>query len=273
MSEATVVHQTTTPLTIESLAEKFRACGLASGQTVLVHTAMSKLGWVIGGAPAVIMALIEVLGDTGTLMMPAHTGSNTDPKDWQAPPVPEEWWQMVRDHTPAYDPLTTPTREMGAVAELFRTWPGMLRSDHPVVSFAARGPNAQFLTANHSLTDDLGDSSPLGKLYDLDGYVLLLGVGHGNNTSLHLAEYRATYPGKKTMRTGSAVQINGQRQWVSYETLDLHDDDFGAIGDAFDAACRVSVHQIASASARFFRQRAAVDFAVEWMEQHRDLTR
>jgi aminoglycoside 3-N-acetyltransferase len=272
MSEKNVVEHTTTPLTVTLLAEKLRKCGLAEGQTVLVHMSMSKLGWIIGGAEAVVLALLAAVGDSGTIMMVTNSSANTDPYVWENPPVPEEWWQTVRDHTPAYNPLTTPTRGMGVVPELFRTWPGVIRSTHPAFSLAARGPNAKYLIADHALDEDIGDRSPLGRLYQLDGHVLLLGVDHGNNTSLHLAEYRANYPGKRNMRTGSAMLVNGRRQWVSYETLDIYDGDFVEIGAAFDKAHNIPVQQINDAQLRFFRQRQLVDFAIEWMEKHRDLT-
>jgi aminoglycoside 3-N-acetyltransferase len=123
---------------------------------------------------------------------------------------------------------------MGAVPEVLRTWPGVLRSDHPVTSFAAMGPNADYLTADHVLEDDTGDRSPVGRLYELDGDVLLLGVTHWNNTSLHLAEARAHYAGKRNLRSSSAMMVAGTRQWVEYETLSTYSDDFGAIGKAFE---------------------------------------
>jgi aminoglycoside 3-N-acetyltransferase len=269
MSEKNTIDRSTTPLTVTSLTEHLRACGLAEGQTVLVHMAMSKLGWIIGGAEAVILALLAAVGDSGTLMMTTNNSSNTDPYEWQHPPLPEKWWQMIRDHTPAYNPLTTPTVGMGRVPELFRTWPGAVRSGHPAFSLAALGPNAAYLVADHALTEDAGDRSPLGKLYELDGHVLLLGVEHWNNTSLHLAEFRANYPGKHNLRTGSAMLVNGQRQWVTYETLETNPDDFGELGAAFDAAHNIAIQYINGAQVRFFRQRLVVDFAIAWMEQHR----
>lgn len=269
MSEQSVIERTHTPLTVTSLAEQLRACGLADGQTILVHLAMSKLGWIIGGAEAVILALLAAVGDNGTLMMVTNSGNNTDPCHWQHPPVPAAWWQAVRDHTPPYNPLTTPTRDMGVVPELFRTWPGAVRSGHPAFSLAALGQHAGYLVSDHSLEEDTGDRSPLGRLYELDGHVLLLGVDHGNNTSLHLAEFRAEYPGKRNIRTGSAMLVDGRRQWVAYETLDSDDSDFREIGAAFDSEHNITVQRINSAEVRFFRQRLVVDFAVKWMEQHR----
>ncbi|MGD8519188.1 MAG: AAC(3) family N-acetyltransferase [Anaerolineae bacterium] len=269
MAERDVVERTITPLTVDVLAAQLRAYGLTAGQTVLVHLAMSRLGWVVGGAEAVIQALLAAAGGSGTIMMAAHSTHNTDPSDWQHPPVPEAWWPVIRDHTPAYNPLTTPTRGLGVVPELFRTWPGAMRSAHPAFSFAAVGPQARYLLAEHPLQADVGDRSPLGRLYELDGHVLLLGVDHENNTSLHLAESRAGYPGKRTVRTGSAMQVEGRRRWVTYETLELHTEDFRTIGAAFEEAHHIPIKQVGGAEARFFRQRLIVDFAVAWMEQHR----
>lgn len=160
MSEETVIAQTDVPLTTTALTTALRRCGLADGQTVLVHLAMSKLGWVIGGAEAVILALLAAVGDSGTIMMPAHSGNNTDPNEWQHPPVPESWWQPIRDHTPAYNPLTTPTRGIGVIPELFRSWPGAVRSSHPAVSFAAVGKHAELLVADHLLNKSVATARP-----------------------------------------------------------------------------------------------------------------
>jgi aminoglycoside 3-N-acetyltransferase len=272
MSEKNVIDHTTNPLTVTSLAEQLRACGLMEGQSVFVHMAMSKLGWVIGGAEAVILALLAAVGASGTIMMVTSSSNNTDPKDWQHPPVPEEWWQTVRDHTPAYNPLTTPTRGLGIVPELFRTWPGAVRSEHPAFSLAALGPQAEYLLADHDLSEDTGDRSPVGKLYELDGYVLLLGVDHENNTSLHLAEFRANFPGKRYLQTGSAMLVDGRRRWLSYESPDANSNDFNEIGAAFDKTHNITIQHINDAQVRFFRQRPLVDFAVAWMEQYRDLS-
>lgn len=259
----------TPPLTSAAMAEQLAACGMETGQTVLVHMAMSKLGWIVGGAQAVIDAFLRVLGPTGTLMMPTHSADNTDPAQWQHPPVPESWWPVIRENTPAFDPQRTPTRMMGRVPELFRTWPGVRRSSHPVGSFAAFGPNAVLLTASHSLENEFGPDSPIGKLYELDGYILLLGVDHGNNTSLHMAEHRANWPSKTYLTQGSAIVVEGQRQWISYTALDLNDDDFATLGDAYEAEHGIPRGHVGQAEVRFMRQRPLVDYGVTWMERNR----
>jgi aminoglycoside 3-N-acetyltransferase len=160
---------------------------------------------------------------------------------------------------------------MGVIPELFRTWPGVLRSAHPYLSFAAYGPQAAYLTADHlNLEMPLGDDSPVGRLYELDGYVLLLGVGHDNNTSLHLAEQRAAWPGKRTYQEGTAMLVNGERHWVAFEMLDLNGDDFATIGDSYEAEYHLPRHQVGRAETRFLKQRPLVDYAVQWMECHRN---
>lgn len=270
MTEQKVIDNTPAPITITRLGDDLQQLGLESGQTVLVHSSLSKLGWVCGGTQAVIMALMDVLGDNGTLMMPTHTTQNTDPSNWGNPPVPESWVQTLRDNRPAYDPTLTPTREMGAISESFRKMAGVKRSNHPVGSFAAIGKHADFLLDNHdSLEQMFGDRSPIGKLYECGGHVLLLGVTHSNNTSLHLAEYRAEYSSKRMVKDGVAMMVDGQRQWVDFEMMALETDDFEAIGTAYQTKHGYSTGKVGLANALFMRQRPIVDFAVQWMTQNR----
>ncbi|MDQ4124626.1 MAG: AAC(3) family N-acetyltransferase [Actinomycetota bacterium] len=272
MSEHEVVAATARPATVSSLVRDLHALGVAEGMTLFVHSSLSSLGWVAGGPQAVVIALQQAVGDAGTLAMPAHSTSLSEPSQWQHPPVPESWWETIRNETPAFDPRLTPTRGMGRIPETFRSAPGVLRSDHPQASVVARGPSAPFLTEGHELDSGVGEGSPMARLYDLDGWVLLLGVTHGRNTSLHLSEYRATFPGKKNERQGAPVMVDGERRWVEFEDLDWDEDDFPEIGAAFEAATdEVTVGKVAQAESRLMRQRPLVDFGVQWMERNRGL--
>jgi aminoglycoside 3-N-acetyltransferase len=273
MREQETIGRVETPATFASLAADLRALGLAPGMTVMVHSSLSRLGYVSGGAQAVVQALLEAVGSNGTVMMPTHSGDLSDPAAWSNPPVPSSWWEVLRAEMPAFDPLMTPTRSMGAIVECFRHAPGLRRSAHPTVSAAATGPNANALLDGHELAYGLGESSPQARLYYLDGHILLLGVTHSNNTSLHLAEHRAAPPDAATAPHSSPVVVEGRRQWTTYANLIDDDSDFDEIGDEFDKTGRQRTRRVGAADARLMRARDIVDFAVGWMATHRTWTR
>ena len=253
----------------QDIADALQSLGIRNGQTIMVHTSLSSLGFVCGGAQIVIEALLEAVGREGTIMMPTQSWKNLDPSAGVHWEEPEAWWQMIRDNWPAYQKDITPTNTMGAVAEMFRKWPGTLRSDHPARSVAANGRYAQYLTADHDLSNIFGEGSPIGKLYELDGLVLLIGVGYDKNTSLHLADVRANYPGKHDSTEYSAVMENGRRVWKRYDTLFVDGEDFDEIGEAFESTHSVEKAMLGNGTLRLMRQRELVDFAVEWMEKNR----
>ena len=243
--------------------------GVSKNQTIMVHTSLSSLGYVCGVAQIIIEALLESVGTNGTIMMPTQSWKNLDPDTGVHWTEPKEWWPIIRDNWPAYDPNITPTNTMGAVAEMFRKWPGTLRSNHPARSVAAKGKYAEYLTSNHDLFNIFGDGSPIGKLYELDGYVLLIGVGYDKNTSLHLADVKAQYPGKHNTIEHSAIMENGQRVWKEYETLYVDGEDFNLIGEAFEKECSVNRVSLGNGSMALMKQRELVDFAVKWIETNR----
>lgn len=267
MSEISTIEMVSNPATRESVARDLRRLGIHPGQVVLVHCSLSSLGWVSGGPVAVIQALMDVLTLEGTLMMPAHSGDYSDPALWEHPPVPEAWWETIRRTMPLYDPKRTPTRDIGRVPELFRTWPDVLRSDHPQLSFAAWGWHARFLTEGHELANALGETSPLARLYDLDGSVLLLGVGYDSNTSLHLAEYRAPHP--PVFQNGVPWLENNERVWKTYTEVDFNEDVLTEIGVDFEKAHEVRIGNVAAAACRLMSQRPLVDFATAWVAANR----
>ena len=254
------------PRTRATLAADLRALGVAPGMTLLAHSSLSALGWVCGGPVAVIQALMDVVTAEGTLVMPAFTGDNSDPALWRNPPVAQRSWiPIIRETMPAYEAAISPTRMMGHIAELFRQWPGVVRSEHPQSSFAAWGRHAQAITREHPLEGSLGDDSPLARIYALDGSVLLLGVGFGNNTSFHLGEYRAGV--SPWAQTGAALLEQGQRVWKIFRDVDWNDERFPAIGEAFERTGAVTRGMVGSATALLFRQRPAVDFAQRWLAE------
>jgi aminoglycoside 3-N-acetyltransferase len=277
--ERDAVARAAVPGTVRGMVGQLATLGLPAGATVIVHASLSRLGWVAGGAQAVVTALLQAIGPDGTLVMPTHSRQLTEPSDWGNPAVPQSWWEAIRAETPAFDPRTTPTYFMGAVVECFRHFPGVRRSLHPTVSFAACGPDAERITAGHTLDDGLGEGSPLARLYEADAWVLLLGVGHDNNTSLHLAEYRAEHRtenraaaphDRPRLRQGSPMLVDGERRWVEY--VELADDTsvFEALGKDFAAITGLErVGPVGSGTARLMRQRPLVDFGATWLSRRR----
>jgi aminoglycoside 3-N-acetyltransferase len=271
MSENDIIQNTHgDPAAIESLVTDLSALGVAPGMTLLVHSSLSALGWVSGGPVAVVLALERALGLQGTLVMPTHSGDLSDPAGWEKPPVPEAWWSIIRQTMPAYRSDLTPTRGMGAIPECFRKQQGVLRSSHPQASFAASGVRAAAIVEGHSLEFGLGEDSPLAKVYNLDGWVLLLGVGHGSNTSLHLAEYRADYPGKRLTTCGAPMMVEGYQKWVEFQDVESDTSDFEVIGDHFAKETElIRYGQVARATALLMPQRQLVDYAAQWMKRNR----
>ncbi len=268
-TEGSVVDSTLKPNTITSLKRDFQALGVKPGAVIIMHSSLSKIGWTVGGSVAVIRAIMQTLTPEGTLVMPSFTSNNSEPSKWENPPVPKAWWDMIRNEMPAFEPNITPTRGVGSVVETFRTWPNVLRSNHPMSSFAAWGKNAKFITENHELIEDLGEGSPISRLYELNGQVLLIGVTHENNSSIHLAEYRSDFPGKKYNKTGCAMLVNNQREWVEWEELDVNSDDFEQLGKDFESKINYTPGKIGMAESRLISIREIVDYGIEWLKENR----
>lgn len=267
--EGETVRRTDRPVTADRLAGDLRELGVAE-DAVIVHASLSALGWMPGGAQAAVEALRTAVTPEGTLVMPTHSTQCSDPRNWSNPPVPEAWYDEIRESMPPYRPAVTPTRGMGAIPECFRTYPDVRRSRHPSVSFAAWGADADAVVADHEYGPSLGEGSPLARLYDLDADVLLLGVDHDRNTSLHLAEHRADYPKSFTTDGGPVVE-DGERRWVSFEDLEGETADFPDLGADFERERPEAVTRgrAGRATATLLSQPELVDFAADWFEEHR----
>ncbi|MFE1316201.1 aminoglycoside N(3)-acetyltransferase [Kitasatospora phosalacinea] len=251
-----------------TIAADLAALGVRPGDVLLVHSALSAFDPVVGGAPAVVLALADAVGPTGTVTVPAQSWQLCDPAYLGVEPA--DRWELIRANLPPYEPGWTPSAAMGAVAEALRTAPGARRSGHPHRSFAALGPHAGRITARHELADPLGEGSPLAELYRLDARVLLLGVGHDKSTALHLAEARSR-PVAERRANGAPLLVDGRRRWVAFDEPAVDDHDFPAVGAAFErrpGAARTG--RVGGARAVLLPLRPLVDFAANWFREHRE---
>lgn len=259
-----LIMETKEPITKSFLIKEFNRIGLKKGDKILVHSKLTSLGWVLGGARTVVDALMEVIGEEGTIAMPTHSGELTDPVFWGNPPVPNEWFETIRAEMPAFNRETTETNGMGKIVENFRCRGDVLRSYHPTVSFSAWGKDAEEVTKEHTLENSLGEGSPLKKMYDLEFKVLLIGVEYDVNTSFHLSEYRAGNAEK--MIQLSPIIENGERVFKKYEDIEFKTELFMFVGEGFEEKCNVVKETIGNSNIKLFSMKEAVDFGVEYFK-------
>ncbi|GAA5416421.1 SPbeta prophage-derived aminoglycoside N(3')-acetyltransferase-like protein YokD [Paraliobacillus ryukyuensis] len=259
-----IVKRTDEPRTKQSITNDLKALGVEAGMQVIVHSSLSSLGWVSGGPIAVIQALMEVVTEEGTIVMPTQSADLSDPSEWGNPAVPEAWWDAIRNTMPAYDPAYTPTFQMGRIVETFRSYPGVKRSSHPNFSFAAWGKYRDTVINGQPLALGLGEQSPLQKLYTLpNSHILLLGVGFDNCTAFHLAEYRL--PNQKYKERHAPVLEDGKRVWKSHQEITFRDELFPYIGESLEDTMYIPKSKIGSATFRIIPFKKAVDFAENWL--------
>jgi aminoglycoside N3'-acetyltransferase len=251
---------------IEALAAELRTLGVRPGQDLLVHCSLRSAGPVAGGARSVAGALRAAIGPGATLVVPTETTLNSLSSDaFRAATAGFSEAELAAHIAamPGFDPASTPSQGMGALAEEVRTTPGAVRSAHPQSSFAALGPRAANCVAGHELSCHLGEWSPLGWLYRADAAILLLGVGYAACTAFHLAEYRL--PGESAYREYRCFTADGSgRREHTFKDIVLDAGDFATLGSRIDSEPFVRKGQVAEADCRLLPLPAAVDFAVAW---------
>ena len=219
------------------LIAELRSLGVRPGGVLLVHTALSKVGSSPGG---LIDALLAAVGPEGTLVMPS----------------------MADDDDVPFDPKSIPCRAVGVVADTFWRMPGVLRSDNPH-AFAAFGPQAARITQPHPIDIPHGVDSPPGRVFDLNGSVLLLGVGHDCNTTLHVAEAIAGVRYRQPKY--ATVLENGRPKRYEYGETDHCCERFALLDEWLGEKQRRG--KVGNADARLFRSRDAVAAALAGLRE------
>ena len=251
--------------TIKSLHQDISASGVDVADGLFVHASLKSIGNVVGGARAVVGALFDAVGESGLIAMPGFSSDAYFP-DFLDPDVISLVDRRVAEHAVlGFDPLTSPTSGMGAIAETFRTWPGTLRSSHPCVSICLHGDDADHYVAPHRLDWATGPDTPLGRLRNRPRMkVLLIGVGWNRCTALHSAETLADHRRLKTRRFKADPSASSMT-----ETLDVADDLdrlFPAVGQAFEASGAVRIGRIGAAQSRLCSLSDLITFARDWID-------
>jgi len=252
-------------VTRDRLARDLSAIGLVDGDAVLVHAALRQVGKLLGGPDDIPEALRDVIGPAGTVLGYC---------DWQLDDEVRDDLSL-RQHIPAFDPLRSrSTRDNGFWPELLRTTPGALRSGSPGASMAALGGEAEWFTADHALDYGYGPQSPLGKLVEARGKVLMLGAALDTMTLLHHAEHLADFPNKRVLRYQAPILVDGQTLWRWFEEFDtsdppdgLPDAYFATIVEEFLATGLGTRGKVGEASSVLVPAAEMVAFGVDWLER------
>jgi len=260
-------------VTRDELLRDLRKLGVDRGDVIMLHVSVRAIGWVLGGPDEVIRALLDALGETGTLMM--YVGWESSPYDLSGYQGDDR--ERALRAWPAYDPETSPScRQWSILTEYLRCWPGAHRSAHPDSSFVAVGARAEWLTADHPLQYGMGPGSPLSKLCEVGGKVLLLGSPLERTTLLHHAEHLADVPGKKTVCYRAPVLREGQKVWIEIEEYDTEgalpwhgpgEYFFGALGRDALATGVGRAGRVGGAQSHLFGAPRLLRFAVSWIEE------
>jgi aminoglycoside 3-N-acetyltransferase len=175
-------------VTLDKIVHDIRALGVRPGELLLVHSSLKSIGQVGGGAETAARALVEAISPAGTVLVPTF---NFGQFPW--------------------DSATTPS-VVGAITEAFRHLPGAHRSlqcTHPV---SAIGPRAAEILAGHARTHPFAVDSPLGKLWKLNAWVLLLGCGHNSSSMIHIAEEAEDVPYLYRTRVQTIIEGDLRRE-------------------------------------------------------------
>ncbi|HUF27727.1 MAG TPA: AAC(3)-IV family aminoglycoside N-acetyltransferase [Gemmatimonadaceae bacterium] len=228
-----------TVIGVAELSGQFRALGVEPGGVLLVHMSYRAVRPVEDGPAGVIAALREAVGGDGTIVMPSWGDDDESP----------------------FDPHRTPVAaDLGVTADLFRRLPEVRRSSHPF-AFAALGPHAAAITADPLPVPPHRPESPVGRVHDLDGQVLLLGVGHDANTTIHLAEVLARVPYQ--VRKHTTIVEDGRPRQIEYAETDHCCRRFALADDWLRAKGLQREGRIGNANARLVRSRDVVSLVRE----------
>jgi len=186
-----LIKATEKPITKDMIKEALKELGIHGKSKLEVHASLSSFGFVVNKAYDIIDALIETVNQ-GVIIMPAHTGEMTDPRDWEKPPVPKSWHPTIIKHRKPFDPLVFVPERIGEIPKAFLMYPGVERTLHPEVSLSIFNRTNDPSWLDHSF-DDRDLIHPLYKLKEEGGKILMMGTDFFTCSSIHLSEFMSEY--------------------------------------------------------------------------------
>jgi aminoglycoside 3-N-acetyltransferase len=251
------------PFTRSSLCADLTRIGINRGDVVMVHAGVRSIGAVTGGANVIVQALLDAVGSDGTLA--AYLDFEpfySEDDEVEVPVFDKRIARAARDH--------------GVLHEIIRTWPGTCRSNHPDAGVVAIGALAHWIVADHPFQYGYGEGSPLDKIVQARGRVLMLGAPLDTITLLHYAEHKAQIPDKRIRRYRRLMPGPDGPEWLHFEEFDttepVHDtlpsNCFEQIAHDYLSAGAGSKGFIGTASSFLFDGPELIDFATQWLERY-----
>ena len=249
----------------EEIVQQLTSLGIQKGMVLLVQADPKRLGYLIGGEQALIEALMETVGYEGTLVVATFTPQLLDPS-CQKESVERIYWDDVRGSAFPFDRKLTPPRD--AFALQFLRNEGIVRSYHPLYSFAAWGKYAKLICDRHPLHFGLSKDSPLGKIVEFNGYTVLLGCEYENCCMFHLA--RSSGDQLPIRLVSAPIENNKQTMWKDMLDLDYQTKNYSEIGEVMEERSVVKTSYIGNGRCRMFSAREAITLATAYFHIHKD---
>lgn len=251
----------------EEIIQQLEVLGIQKGMVLLLHADTRRLGHLIGGEQILIEALMESVGYEGTIIMPTFTPQLMDPS-CQKKRVNPMFWEDVRHNALSFDRKLTPPLHCDALIHQFLRNDGIVRSYHPLYSFAAWGKYAKIICDKHPLHFGLSKDSPLGKVVDFNGYVVMLGCEYEDCSIFQLARYNGE---QSPIRVISApIENNHKVLWKDMLELDYDTKNFSQIGEVMEERSVVKTSYIGNGRCRLFSAREASTLATAYFNIHTD---
>lgn len=241
--------------------------GVQKGMLLIVDVDSTHIGYLNGGVQAMIEALMECVGYEGTIVVPAFTPQYKDPACQENKP-PRQFWKDIREQALPFDrKLSEPSNADAFISQFLRN-EAVLRSNHPLYSFAAWGKYAKLICDKHPLHFALGKDSPLGKIYEMNGYCVLLGCEYEACTMFHMAEYQDDiFPVKLV---SAPIESNHRILWKDLLDIEQQTENFHEIGEVMEDRKIVKTAYIANSKCRLFSAREAVNLASTYFHMYYD---
>jgi len=253
------------PITRQRLAEVLKRAGVRAGDMIEVHADVRAFDCLIGNEETVVDSLMDVVTTSGTILMANRCEGNSEPSRWTDPYIVPSQYSIVRNSIPGFDGTTCVLSDRGKVAENFRHREGVVISTHPSWSFAAWGADADFLCNQQSLHFPLSEESPLGRLYQRRGKVVLIGTDFESVCCLYLAEHKTSCR-MITVQGVSEKSENGVK-WQKYLDLDVTNVPFNKIKMLMQRKNMILENMLGGCRIQVFSASDAVDEAVSYFEK------